>query len=205
MLIFALYLTEAETNNQTDKAMSTAQAPEINTTETKDFQVVNTTQADWDKIAALFEKAIELQGKNGYKVWADIDRPALKSDIEKGLHYKITVGEYILCIFSVQYSDPLIWGAREKNDAIYLHRIVVNPDFKGQKQFAKVLEWAKQHALAKHLRFIRLDTWADNDRIIAYYQSFGFELLGDYTTPDSPELPIQNRNLHVALLEMKLA
>jgi ribosomal protein S18 acetylase RimI-like enzyme len=47
-----------------------------------------------------------------------------------------------------------------------------------------------------------MDTWADNERLIDYYKSFGFEFIEYYRTTDAAELPIQNRNLNVALLEM---
>ena len=85
-----------------------------------------------------------------------------------------------------------------------MHRIVVNPAFKGQKQFEKVLKWAKQFAEANKLKFVRMDTWADNSKIIDYYKSFGFRFIENYQTADVPELPVQNRNLNMALLEMKL-
>jgi len=174
-------------------------------TKTDSIQIVNTTKEDLDIILWLFEQAMELQGKNGYKVWSGIDKIALEKDIENGVQYKIVRGNDILCIFSIQHNDPFIWRDRDQNDAIYLHRIVVNPNFKGQKQFEKVLNWAKQFARQKNLKFIRMDTWADNEKIIAYYKSFGFEFIEYYKTTDAPELPIQNRNLNVALLEMVLS
>jgi ribosomal protein S18 acetylase RimI-like enzyme len=85
-----------------------------------------------------------------------------------------------------------------------LHRIVANPLFKGQRLFEKVLEWTKQLARQNDRKRVRMDTWADNERIINYYKSFGFELVGNRQTPDAEELPLQNRNLLVALLELKL-
>jgi len=168
------------------------------------FEIINTKISDLEMILWLFKQAMDLQGKNGYKVWDNIDQIALEKDIEAGLQFKIISGADILCIFSIQYNDPFIWRERDQNDAIYLHRIVVNPRFKGQKQFEKVLNWAKSFANSKGLSYVRMDTWADNDRIITYYTSFGFQFIENYKTSDAPELPIQNRNLHVALLEMKL-
>jgi len=159
---------------------------------------------DLDTVLWLFDQAMELQGKNGYKVWEGIDIIALQKDIDEGLQYKIVKGNDILCIFSTQHNDPFIWRDRDQNDAIYLHRIVVNPNFKGQKQFQKVLNWAKQFARQNNLKFVRMDTWADNKKIIDYYKSFGFEFIENYKTASATELPIQNRNLNVALLEMVL-
>lgn len=172
--------------------------------ETGNFKIINTTKEDLDKIEWLFEQAMNLQGKNGYKVWSSIDKEALEKDIDNRLQYKIQRDNDILCIFSIQHNDPFIWRDRDRQDAIYLHRIVVNPDFKGQRQFEKVLNWATQFARQNELKFIRMDTWADNQKIIDYYKTFGFEFIEYYKTTDAPELPIQNRNLHVALLEMTL-
>ena len=89
-------------------------------------------------------------------------------------------------------------------NAIYLHRIVVNPSFKGQKQFKKTLKWTQEFAKKKELKYIRMDTWAENPNIINYYKSFGFKHIEDYTTPNTTELPEQHRNLKVALLELEL-
>ena len=171
---------------------------------TGNIKIVNTTKDDLKIILLLFKQAIELQEENGYKVWDSIDKIALQKDIENRLQLKIVKGHDILCIFSIQHHDPFIWRERDQNDAIYLHRIVVNPQFKGQRQFEKVLKWAKQFAQTNNLRFVRMDTWADNSKIIDYYKSFGFEFIENYKTTNAPELPIQNRNLNVALLEMKL-
>ncbi|MDM1293191.1 GNAT family N-acetyltransferase [Sphingobacterium sp. N143] len=173
--------------------------------EVNDFHISNTTHNDWNKVIELFRKAMQLQGKNGYKVWEKIDEKGVQKDINNGLQYKIVQHGDLLCVFSIQLSDPFIWQERDKGDAIYLHRIVVNPDFKGQKQFAKVLHWSKLYGIRNNLKYIRMDTWADNRKIIAYYRSFGFEFVGNHKTGNEPDLPIQNRNLAVALLELDLS
>ena len=72
-------------------------------TGTSDVQIVNTTIEDLNSVLWLFEQAMELQGKNGYKVWDGIDKIALEKDIKSRLHYKILKGKDILCIFSIQY------------------------------------------------------------------------------------------------------
>ena len=134
----------------------------------------------------------------------DYDKNVLIEDIQLSRQYKILIDDQIACIFSVYYSDELFWREKEKNEAVYLHRIGVNPNYKGQKQFQWILDWAIQHAKEKGRRFIRLDTWANNPNIIAYYQSFGFKWIEDYTTPAAEELPASHRNLSLALLEMEI-
>lgn len=171
---------------------------------TEDIQVINTTTDDLHTVIWLFEQAIKLQGEKGYKVWDGIDKVALQKDIELNLQYKIVSGNDILCIFSIQHNDPFIWQDKDQNDAIYIHRIVVNPNFKGQKLFQKVLDWVKHFAMQNKLKFVRMDTWADNVKIIEYYKSFGFEFIENYHTTNATELPIQNRNLNVALLQLEV-
>lgn len=172
--------------------------------ENGEIKIVNTTRDDWNHVVKLFQKAMSLQGKKGYKVWEEIEEKGLQRDLENKLQYKLVRDKEILGVFSVQFSDPLIWRERDNDDAIYLHRIVVSPNHKGQRLFATVLDWAKRCALEKNLKYIRMDTWADNEKIIRYYQSFGFVFKGYYQTGNEPGLPLQNRNLEVALLEVRL-
>ena len=169
-----------------------------------DIEIVQTTTEDLDTVFLLFKQVTRAQSKDGYKVWSSVDKETLERDVEERRQYKIVKGDDILCLFSMLSSDPFIWRGRENGDAIYLHRIVANPDFKGQKQFEKVLVWAIQYAHQNDIKFIRMDPWADNEKLIDYYKSFGFEFIENYKTPDIPELPRQNRNLDHALLELKV-
>ncbi|MGQ7947329.1 GNAT family N-acetyltransferase [Flavobacterium sp. WC2509] len=171
---------------------------------TEAYLIENTSTTDLDLIYSFFEEAITYIKKNNYVGWTTYDKNCIKQDISKKLQFKIKIENDILCIFSICFSDALIWRKMEKGDAIYLHRIVVNPKLKGQKQFEKILKWVIELANKKELKYVRMDTWADNSNIIEYYKSYGFQFIENYTTLNTPELPVQHRNLKVALLEMKL-
>ena len=71
--------------------------------------------------------------------------------------FKITNKADIICIFSTCYNDALIWREKEIGNAIYLHRIILNRVFKGEKIFKKVMEWAINHAQKNGLKYIRMD------------------------------------------------
>jgi predicted GNAT family N-acyltransferase len=174
----------------------------VQTHPANNVEIVNTTTEDWEEVLRLFDHAMQLQGKNGYHVWKMLDTGALRQEIEQGCQYKVVRGTDVLCVFSIQYTDPFIWRERDQNDAVYLHRIVTNPLFKGQRQFEKVLSWTRQLAQGHSRPFIRMDTWADNKQLVAYYASFGFEVVEHYLTPNIPELLVQNRGLDLALLEL---
>lgn len=166
------------------------------------YVITNAVNNDLPIIYNLFAKAIQFLNANNYIGWNSYDKAFIKSDIEQGLLFKITLGNEIACIFSVCYSDVLIWREKEIGDAIYLHRIVLNRNFAGEKLFNIVLEWAMQFAKSRKLKYVRMDTWADNEKIIAYYKSYGFSFIENYTTPNTENLPVQHRNLNVALLEL---
>lgn len=166
--------------------------------------IINTEMTDLESIYQLFEEAIAYQKRNGYPVWHGYDKRVLITDIDYNLQYKLLNGGEIAYLFSICYSDKLIWREKDRDDAIYLHRMVVNQKFKGQKNFGKVLAWIREHCEGKSLRFIRMDTWADNPKIISYYKSFGFHIAGYFTTPDTEELPIQQRNNEIVLLEVAI-
>jgi GNAT superfamily N-acetyltransferase len=167
-------------------------------------KVVLATSTDLPLIYNLFELAIQYQKSNQYIGWNNYDKEFIKSEIREGLLYKIVDGDSVLGIFSVCYVDKLIWRERDKGDAIYLHRVVLNRSFQGVKIFSQVLDWAIQQAHRGNLKFIRIDTWAGNAKLIEYYKGYGFKFIENYTTEDTINLPLQHRNLNVALLELEI-
>ena len=169
------------------------------------IEILNTTKSDLNLIFSLFDESIIYQRKKGYPVWDNYDKAAIIRDIETENQYKVVVGSNVAMIFSVCYSDKIIWRERDQGDAIYLHRIVVNPDFKGQRLFGAILQWAVDTAEIRGLKFVRMDTWASNKNIVEYYVGFGFQIVGNITTPDTEALPVHNRNLALTLLEYPVA
>jgi ribosomal protein S18 acetylase RimI-like enzyme len=170
---------------------------------TSNFEVVNTELKDLPDILRWFDESIAYQEKRGYPSWRNYDQDAVRRDIQKRNSYKVVNENGAGIVFSVNYHDPVIWRHMDDGLSIYLHRIVVNPDFKGQKLFGVVLQWAADHIRQKNLKNIRMDTWADNPNIIKYYKTFGFEVIENFTTPDVAELPVHNRNLNLTLLEYR--
>jgi ribosomal protein S18 acetylase RimI-like enzyme len=168
------------------------------------IEVINTEVDDLGQIFQFFEYSINYQEKKGYPVWRNYDKNSIIKDIEDKNQYKVVVDSKTAIVFSVRYADKVIWRELDNGKSIYLHRIVVNPEFKGRKLFGTILEWVIGHSKQKSLTRIRMDTWADNPTIINYYKSFGFTIIENYTTPDSEELPVHNRNLALTLLEYKL-
>jgi len=163
--------------------------------------IIPTESADFETICWLFEQARVFQQEKNYNVWNGYDQNVIRRDIANRIQFKITDGQLVAGIFTICPDDPVIWGARDRGDALYLHRVVGSPHYRGRKQFAQILDFTVAYARARGIRLIRLDTWGDNQKIIAYYEGFGFRFVENVTTPDSPELAVQQRGLLLALLE----
>lgn len=122
------------------------------------MKVENTTMSDLEDVYAFFGHSIAYQEKHGYPSWKNYDRKAIIKDIEDKNQYKVSMDGKTGIVFSVCYTDRIIWRHHDKGDAVYLHRIVVNPDFKGQKLFGAILDWAIDHCRQKKFGTIRMDT-----------------------------------------------
>jgi ribosomal protein S18 acetylase RimI-like enzyme len=154
------------------------------------MEILNSTINDLELIFSFFGSAIEYQKKNGFELWPQFSREMIEKEIAGKRHWKIMDDEKVLCVFSVMYNDPVIWMEKDKDPAVYLHRIAVNPEFKGKGMVSIIKEWAIGHAKEKHKKYLRMDTWGHNETIRNYYIKCGFNYIGQQyltRTEGSPE------------------
>jgi hypothetical protein len=166
------------------------------------IRIINTTPEDLPLVYWLFEQAIHYQRQHGYPAWKGYEKNGLRAEVDQLLQFKVVQYHHVLAIFSISYNDAATWGEWDTGRALFLHRIITHPQFKGQRIFEKVLDWARCTAREKGIAYIRIDTWTDNPAIIAFYEAYGFHIVAARTTPDSPELPEQNRHLRVTLMQL---
>lgn len=164
------------------------------------MKIINTEGRDLPVIYSLFEAAIAYQKRKGFPVWSGYDRPTLDADIADKRQFKILIHDQIACIFTICYEDKVAWRHMDVGDAIYLHRIVVNPEFKG-RLVSLIMDWVIDFCTRENLKKIRIDTWANNQTIIEYYKTFGYKIVEYFRYPNSPELPVQARGNEVVLME----
>ena len=169
------------------------------------MQFINAEPADIDTIFDLYDKAIEFQKTVFDKTWQGIDRELVAKEIAENRLWKIVENGSVPCIFSVTYADPILWGERSHESAMYIHRIVTNPEFRGRGYVRSITEWARNHASENGIRFIRMDTWGDNQKLIDYYQDCGFKFIGLTTPAESPTLPAHYRGTELSLFEIDLS
>ena len=98
-------------------------------------------------------------------------------EIKEQRQWKIVENDEIVCIFVLTFSDALLWKEKDAQPAIYIHRIVTNPKFRGGFYVNDIIHWAKVYCKTHQKDFIRLDTWGDNQKLMDYYSKCGFNYL----------------------------
>jgi ribosomal protein S18 acetylase RimI-like enzyme len=168
--------------------------------------ITKSTVDDINEIFRLYDLATEHQKiKFPDNLWPTFDRKMVELEIKEGRQYKLIIEGKTACIWAITHSDPEIWQEKNKDAAIYIHRIATNPIFRGQNFVAKIVIWAKEYAHTNALDFIRLDTCGDNQSLIKHYTSCGFEFLGMFKIKDSTGLPSHYVDADVCYFEIDLS
>lgn len=157
---------------------------------------------DIDDVFRLYDLATSYQGTKTDKTWNGFERELIECEINEGRLWKIIEDEEIACIFSIAFSDELIWAERDVDPSIYLHRIATNPMFRGKRYVKRIVRWAKEYALANGIKYIRLDTFGDNYALIDYYVKCGFKFLGLTSPKNTSELPKHYDGISLSLFEI---
>jgi RimJ/RimL family protein N-acetyltransferase len=175
----------------------------MNNPHSGEYKIVHSEPADLDFIFSLFESAIHYQQRNGYEQWPQFSREMIKAEMQEHRNWKIVEGNVIVCTFSVHYSDPGIWKERNDDPAVYLHRIVINPQFKGRGIMNVVKQWAIAHAQENQKRFVRMDTWGTNVNLRNYYIRCGFNYLGQQQPEETDGQPAYYGGPVLSLFEIE--
>lgn len=153
------------------------------------MEIKNCLRTDAVEILSLYEAARNLQIQREMVVWPAFESSFIEHEIDENRQWKIVEGNLIVCNWAVNFEDKEIWGEKDKNDAVYIHRICTNPTLRGKRYIEKVVEWSKQYARELGKRFVRLDTLGNNTKLIEHYTSAGFDFLGMVKLTDTVNLP----------------
>ncbi len=166
--------------------------------------IVNCILSDMPLLQHFYDVAREYQQAKSLRHWKAFDPVLLQKEIEEKRHWKITEGDTIACIFMTAYDDPYIWGERNKDPSVYIHRIVTHPDWRGKNYTGKIIDWARAHGKIHNKKFIRMDTWGDNPKLIDYYINCGFTYLETLSPETTANLPAHYSCISLALFEISI-
>lgn len=167
-------------------------------------QIINSELKDLDLIFDLFDNAIQYQKENGYELWPQFSKALITTEIKEKRHWKIVEDSIITCIFSVMYNDPVIWKEKDKDPSVYLHRIAVNPLHKGKGIMNEIRNWSLEHARFKNKKFVRMDTWGNNENLRKYYITCGFNYIGQQSLTETAGLPMHYGGSVLSLFQIEV-
>jgi GNAT superfamily N-acetyltransferase len=166
--------------------------------------IVRSSAGDEPRFREFWDAALAKQKASGIPLWPNYPANLIGEELSAGLHYSVFDSSKTLAgCFSLALADPLIWS-EEKGDAIYIHRMCVNPSSRGHGLAGHVLSWAYGFAAGAGRRYVRMDTWRDNKRLVDYYGTCGFRLIGERHIRGDHRLPAHYADIHLALFENDL-
>jgi len=166
--------------------------------------IQNSTTNDIDEIFKLYAIATDFQKSKFFVHWPEFKRALIETEIMEKRQWKMIIDGEIACIWATTFNDPQIWGERDRDPALYIHRIATNPDFRGNNFVARIVEWAEQYARENDRSYIRMDTIGENRGLIEHYQKCGFEYLGYHKLDSIEGLPDHYALADACLFEIKL-
>lgn len=105
-------------------------------------------------------------------------------------------------------SDERMWGDEQGGDgsAMYVHKLCVGNDFRGQDTGVKVMALAEDIARKNDRTKLRLDCHYDNKRLCGYYERLGFREVRRYDKLNSAGGRNPDKDVYkAALYEKELA
>ncbi len=164
--------------------------------------IQNSSVDDITEILKLYEHARAYQYFKDAVMWPEISIRLITKEIIEKHQWKLIIDRQIACVWATTFQDPLIWEEKNLDPAVYIHRIAINPAFRGRNLVKEIVEWAKIFAKGQDKKFIRLDTVGDNTGLINHYTNCGFKFLGLVNLKNTSGLPAHYAKAPVCLFEI---
>ena len=138
--------------------------------------------ADLDEVVALLEEAGTWLWQRGIRQWEPgshlAQRPRLVRDVDRG---RLLVARIDAALAACVVLDPEpnpVWSDRP-GAAAYVYKLAVSRAFAGRGLGREMLGDCESRTAESGLPLLRLDCWAGNSRLRAYYEHAGFISCGE--------------------------
>jgi GNAT superfamily N-acetyltransferase len=144
---------------------------------------------DLDAVLAVFDSTVAWMVSQGNtKQWGSApwsEQPRLVERFRHHLQYDITFvaskrGEIVGAIVIASSPPKYCWSGADGDSALYVEPFGTSPEVRGQGVGRALLERAVQYTRDQGKSFLRLDCFAENPKLPAYYESEGFKARGDF-------------------------
>jgi GNAT superfamily N-acetyltransferase len=131
------------------------------------------TAADLDDVLDVLNEAARWLASRGINQWPidGFPRDLIAADLSRAQVYIARRDRRAVGTFTLQWSDEIFWPGAV-GEAGYVHRIAVRRDSRGLG--VELLKTAERATIAAGRKLLRLDCYAGNDTLCAYYEQAGF-------------------------------
>lgn len=151
--------------------------------------------SDLKEIKMLTEACARAMISLGIYQWNEHypSKEKLRKDIENQELFKLVSKNDILGIIvlsavkDVEYDD-IEWNSETENN-LYVHRLATHPDHWGSGLGQQLMDFAEDFAREQNYESVRLDTFSLNKRNYRFYETRGYQRLGDIYFPMQSEAP----------------
>lgn len=156
------------------------------------LQIVQAEEADLDVVMGIFDDAVAwLVAQGSVKQWGIAPFSANPRLVERFrnhiLHDTFLValkeGAAVGAICLNLSYPPYCWQGAPA-DCAYVHPFATSPSVRGQGVGSALLRCAEAYARQHGKPYLRLDCFAENPKLLAYYESEGFEGRGEFLVGD---------------------
>ena len=118
---------------------------------------------------------------------------AFEKDIERAELYVLEIdsritGTIVISTFMDEEYAKVDWLTPDENN-VYIHRLSIHPDFQGKGFAQQLMDFAETNARQNGCVSVRLDTFSQNSRNQRFYQTRGYQKLGDIFFPKQSDHP----------------
>lgn len=152
---------------------------------------------------ALYDRAARWMRKNGIDQWKPGDKDAahFRAKMREGEVWLAEDADgRIVGGYELWWSDEEAWGVQPPV-AGYVHRLMVERDAAPPGAGRRMLEHAERRIARTGRELARLDCVSTNPRLLAYYRSAGYRVVGEFPSKEGKD----GRVYGVILLERRLA
>ena len=107
------------------------------------MEIKNCSLTDADTILKLYNAAMDLQMQKNMVVWPKFERSFIEKEIQEERQWKLLMNDQIACNWAITFADKEIWGERDNNNSIYIHRIATHPGFRGNRFIDAIVSWLR--------------------------------------------------------------
>ncbi|GHI90018.1 N-acetyltransferase [Streptomyces xanthophaeus] len=160
-------------------------------------------EKDAGVLVALYDRAARWMRKNGIDQWKPGDKDAahFRAKMREGEVWLAEDADgRIVGGYELWWSDEEAWGVQPPV-AGYVHRLMVERDAAPPGAGRRMLEHAERRIARTGRELARLDCVSTNPRLLAYYRSAGYRVVGEFPSKEGKD----GRVYGVILLERRLA